>query len=153
MPKNMKLRRPWDRSIADCMWLARLTDKVRLHLAGELNADFEPFFGHKLATDGAFIAHFDFHLDTLIEVEQATPRDDLAVTEWFQRLPGASTEKIAAWNATAFDLGKPGHPMGRAFSWAKRKFYGGNEADPRVVSVFTGIAWDEGYLDQMPEQP
>ncbi len=31
-----------------------------------------------------------------------------------------------------------------------RRYYGGEAADPRVVSVFTGIAWDEGYLDDWP---
>ena len=41
--------------------------------------------------------------------------------------------------------------MARAFSWARRKYYGGANADPGVVSVFSGIAWDEGYLDEMPD--
>ena len=40
--------------------------------------------------------------------------------------------------------------MERAFSYARRKYYGGENAHPGVISVFTGIAWDEGYLDQLP---
>lgn len=145
------LRRPWDDSIADCMWLARLTDKTRLHLEGKLNADFEPFFGHKLATDGEFSRFFDIDLKDLIAVVRENPTIDQPVAEWFISQPGVTGERIAAWNSDAFNLGKSGHPMGRAFSWAKRKYYGGANADPAVISVFSGIAWDEGYLDEMPD--
>lgn len=151
MPDRPKLRRPWDQDIANCMWLARFTDKVRLHLKNELNADFEPFFGHKLATDGAFLRHFDFELDALIEVVRSDPPNDSIVADWFVALPNVSTENIENWNAEAFDLGKPGHTMARAFSWAKRQYYGGANAHPAVISVFSGIAWDEGYLDDLPQ--
>ncbi|GAB5559085.1 MAG: hypothetical protein SynsKO_07320 [Synoicihabitans sp.] len=150
MSERPQLRRPWDRSIADCMWLARLTDKTRLHLRGNLNPDFEPFFGHKLATDGEFIRFFDFDLDDLITVVRDQPTADEAVEKWFLTHPNISLERVAAWNQIALDLGKPGKPMSRAFSWAKRKYYGGDKADPAVVSVFSGIAWDEGYLNDIP---
>ena len=83
MSERPKLRRPWDQDVADCMWLARLTDKVRLHLTGNLNEDFEPFFGHRLATDGAFIDFFEIELKDLIAVVQSEPTNDQAVTTWF----------------------------------------------------------------------
>ena len=150
MNDRSKLRRPWNQDVAECMWLARLTDKVRLHLTGALNADFEPFFGHKLATDGAFINFFEIQLDDLIRVVQSEPTCDRAVSTWFSEQPGVTSDRIKAWNDRAFDLGKEGKPMARAFSWARRKYYGGTNADPGVVSVFSGIAWDEGYLDEMP---
>ncbi|MBT5902144.1 MAG: DUF5069 domain-containing protein [Opitutaceae bacterium] len=151
MSERPKLRRPWDQDVADCMWLARLTDKVRLHLTGNLNEDFEPFFGHRLATDGAFIDFFEIELKDLIAVVQSEPTNDQAVTTWFLQQPGATPDQIKTWNDEAFDLGKTGKPMARAFSWARRKYYGGTNADPGVVSVFSGIAWDEGYLDEMPD--
>lgn len=144
------LRRPWDDCIAGCMWLARLTDKTRLHLEGKLNADFEPFFGHKLATDGEFSRFFEIELKDLIAIVRDSPASDQAVAEWFTSQPSVTGERITEWNSGAFDLGKPDHPMGRAFSWAKRKYYGGANADPAVISVFSGIAWDEGHLDEMP---
>lgn len=153
MPDSNPLRRPWAASIADCMWLARFTDKVRLHLSGGLNADFEPFFGHKLATDGAFIDFFKIELEELIAVVRSDPTNDDAVTAWFLQQPGATPDRIKTWNDGAFDLGKAGKPMARAFSWARRKYYGGTDAHPEVVSVFSGIAWDEGYLAEMPKQP
>lgn len=153
MPDSIKLRRPWDTSIADCMWLARFTDKARLHLAGNLSDDYAPFFGHKLATDDEFMRHFDFTLDAFLAAMQATPAGDDDVDAWFTQQAEATPERVAVWNAIAFDLGKPGHPMARAFAWTRTKYYGAELANPRVVSVFSGIAWDEGYLADMPEAP
>ncbi|MDA8528131.1 DUF5069 domain-containing protein [Opitutaceae bacterium] len=151
MTDRPNLRRPWNQDVADCMWLARFTDKVRLHLTGGLNEDFEPFFGHKLATDGAFIDFFAIKLDEFVAVVKSAPNSDEAVSTWFIQQPGISPDRIKVWNDGAFDLGKEGKPMARAFSWARRKYYGGANADPGVVSVFSGIAWDEGYLDEMPD--
>ncbi len=105
-----------------------------------MNADFEPFFGHKLATGGEFIRVFEFSLDDLIAVVRKAPLSDIAVGMWFIEQPGVTPERIATWNDDAFDLGKPGQPMSRAFSWVKRKYYDGENADPAVVSVFSGIA-------------
>jgi hypothetical protein len=131
------------------MWLARFTDKARLHLRGELSADFEPFFGHRLATDGAFLDHFKFTTDDALETMRSDD-SDTAMVAWFLQLPEVSTESIAAWNSLGPEPGKPGQVMERAFRFAHRKYYGGPAADPRVISVFTGIAWDEGYLDDYP---
>lgn len=149
MTDRPKLRRPWDQSLADCMWLARFVDKARLHAHGELSPEFEPFFGHRLATDGAFFAHFGFGSPEALAAMQIDDSDP-AMETWFLSLPGVTPEGIAAWNQLGPRLGKPGETMERAFRFAHRKYYGGNQADPRVVSVFTGIAWDEGYLDEYP---
>ena len=74
----MNLRRPWDK-LADCMWLARFVDKARLHLAGALNEDFEPYFGHALATDGAFLKHFGLTLEDCVAAVRIHGSDDDAV--------------------------------------------------------------------------
>jgi hypothetical protein len=131
------------------MWLARFVDKARLHADGKLSDEFEPFFGHRLATDGAFFEHFDFTAEAAVAAVREDASDD-AMARWFLRLPGVTEERIAAWNELGPKLGKPGEVMERAFAFARRKYYGGQSADPRVVSVFTGIAWDEGYLDEYP---
>lgn len=149
MSERPNLRRPWDRSVADCMWLARFVDKARLHVAGELTDEFEPFFGHRLATDGAFFDHFGFRCEDAVSAVRADG-SDAAMARWFLSLPGVTPESITTWNDLAPQLGQPGQVMERAFSFARRKYYGGKTADPRVVSVFTGIAWDEGYLDEYP---
>ena len=148
----MNLRRPWDK-LADCMWLARFVDKARLHLAGALNEDFEPYFGHALATDGAFLKHFGLTLEDCVAAVRIHGSDDDATATWFLAQPSVSPNRIAAWNAAAFDLGKSGHVMERSFRWARRKYYSGAGAGEDIVnSVFSGIAWDEGYLDQLPTQ-
>lgn len=145
----LNLRRPWDRSLADCMWVARFSDKARLHLRGELTPDFEPFFGRKIATDGTFLGFFDLELESALETLREDT-SDTAFTAWFLAQPGVTPDKIAAWNELAPQLGKPGQLMERNFRFAQTKFYGGPLADPRVVSVFSGIAWDECCLDELP---
>jgi len=131
------------------MWLARLSDKIRLHLQGNLADDFAPFLGHRLATDGTFLKFFGLELDPLLDAAR-NEYSDTAITDWFARQPGVSSDRIVAWNELAPKLGQPGEPMERAFNYARRKYYGGDNADPGVASVFTGIAWDEGYLDETP---
>jgi hypothetical protein len=134
------------------MWLARFSDKARLHLRGELTPDFEPFFGRKIATDGAFFAQFDLVLeDALAALRQDD--SDAAFAMWFLEQPGVTLPKIVEWNALAPHLGKPGQPMERNFRFARAKYYGGPDTDPRVVSIFTGIAWDEECLDEVPTGP
>ncbi|MCF3651025.1 DUF5069 domain-containing protein [Synoicihabitans lomoniglobus] len=145
----MKLRRPWD-ELAGCMWLARFFDKARLHLAGKLGPDFEPFFGHKLATDGTFFAHFELSLEEVLPAVAAANDDDDAFAAWFAQRPASSPARIAAWNEIAYNLGKPGHLMERSYAFAKRRYY--KTEDPRLDGVFAGIAWDEGYLDEMPRR-
>lgn len=145
----MNLRRPWAK-LADCMWLARFVDKARHHLTGSLNEDFEPFFGHALATDGAFLKHFDLKLEDCVSIIQIHGDDDDSIARWFLDQSGVTPKIMATWNADAFDLGKPGHTMERSFRWARRKYYSGAGADESIDSVFSGIAWDEGYLDEMP---
>lgn len=131
------------------MWLARFVDKTHLHHDGQLPADFEPFWGHRLATDGTFLAFFELDFDALVAAIRSQVTDT-KIGQWFTAQPTITTERIDAWNALAPSLGLPGQPMERAFRYARRQYYGGEAADPRVVSVFTGIAWDEGYLDDWP---
>ncbi|MFT3783932.1 MAG: DUF5069 domain-containing protein [Nibricoccus sp.] len=140
-------RRPTDR-LADCLWLARLVEKVRLHLAGELDKDFQMPFGNRRATDGIFLEHFGLTKDEIIEAVRAAGEDDEQVATWFLQRVQEANEKIARWNKIAFQLGRPGLPGERVLSWAKKNLYK-NGDDPRVDSIFRMIAADEGYLEQM----
>lgn len=132
------------------MWLPRFVDKARLHLRGELPADFHKAFGFRLATDGVFMTHFGLTLEALLEAVKNAGADDAPIATWFLAQPGVTAESIAAWNELAPRLGLPGTPMERAFRWALTHYYTGDDLDPRVTTVFTGLAWDEGYLDEMP---
>jgi hypothetical protein len=146
--KRLNLRRPTAR-LADCVWLPRFIDKARHHLAGTLDPDFVRPFCHPLATDGAFLGHFELTKDEILGVIARSNGDDALVAEWFRQRPQSGAEKVAAWNELAPNIGKPGFPMHRGFTWMLRQLYGGVPPDPRVNSAFTAIAFDEGYLDEL----
>ncbi len=143
----MKLRRPTD-TLAGCMWLPRFVDKVRHHHAGTLDAEFARPFCNPLATDGEFFRHFVLTKDEIVTVVIGSAGDDQIVAAWFAARPASSPDRIAAWNTLAPELGKPGQPLRRAFEWARRHYYG-DLPDPRVVSIFTAIAFDEGFIDEI----
>ena len=142
----MILRRPHDQ-LAGCVWLPRFVDKARQHLADTLPPDYRRAFGHALATDGAFLAHFQLSLADALAAIARSP-SDADVARWFLALPGATPAAIADWNARAPRFGEPGQPGERAFRFAMKTIYGGC-VDPRVTSAFTAIAWDEGFLDEV----
>jgi hypothetical protein len=145
---QQKLRRPAD-PLAGCVWLARFVDKTRLHLAGTLHPDFVFPYGHPLATDGAFFRHFDLAKEAIIEAIRLADGKDEAVSAWFLRQPGCTTERIRAWNELGPHLGQPGYPVHRGYQFMLKTYYGGQIPDPRVHSVFTAIAYDEGFLDEL----
>lgn len=129
------------------MWLPRFIDKCRLHLASELPADFQLPFCNPLAVDGIFLAHFEIAKEEIIAAV-ARAADDAAVLAWLTERGGFTAEKIAAWNALAPQIGKPGQPGARGLAWARKAYFQG-VVDPRADSSFTTIAWDEGYLDEL----
>ncbi len=79
----MKLRRPTDK-LAGGVWLPRLVDKARHHFAGTQEPDFVRPFCHPLATDGAFLAHFEIDQDEILRVVKESNGDDPVVAAWFK---------------------------------------------------------------------
>jgi hypothetical protein len=149
--KKMNLRRP-NEMLGGCMWLPRFIDKARHHLAGTLAVDFQRAFCSPLGIDGVFFSHFKLTKEEVIAAVEREGSDE-AVAEWFLRRPDSSEERVAAWNALAPNIGKPGFPAHRTFAWGLKNIYIGC-TDPRVDSGFTAIAWDEGFLDvPRPEEP
>ena len=148
----MHLRRPWDQ-LAGCIWLARFVDKTRLLLPDALDPEFAKVFRQPLSTDGTFLKHFELDLEAAKSAVRGAGEDDAAVGAWFLSQPGVTAERINAWNELGFELGKPGQPMERSFRFARRAYYSGAGAtEAEVDSVFSGIAWDEGYLAEMPRR-
>ena len=142
----MKLRRPTEK-LAGCVWLPRFIDKARHFQAGTLEADYVRPFCSPLATDGVFFAHFEIEQDEILRVVAESAGDDASVARWFTARPQGTVERVAAWNELAPNLGRDGYPVRRGFLWVLRHYYGGAAPDPRVDSVFTAIAFDEGFLD------
>lgn len=143
-----KLRRPSDK-LAGCVWLPRFIDKTRHHLAGTLAPDYVLPYCHPVATDGAFLKHFELSKEEIIEVIQISAGNDAPVGEWFEARPACTAGRIEAWNTLAPNLGRAGFPVHRGFLFMLKTYYGGTTPDPRVDSVFTVIAFDEGYLEEL----
>jgi hypothetical protein len=101
--------RPTD-TLAGCMWLARLTEKIRLKLAGNLDDDFQLPFCHPRATDGLFFTHFGLSKEDIVAAVEASAGDDEAVARWFLSRGADTAEKVAAWNECAPHLGRRGFP-------------------------------------------
>jgi hypothetical protein len=80
-PRSKTLRHPHDQ-LADCVWLPRFVHKARQHLADPLPADTRRAFGHALATDGAFLAHFRLTLPAALAAIAEHPSDE-ALTRCF----------------------------------------------------------------------
>ncbi len=128
------------------MWLPRFIDKARHHFAGTLAPDYQRAFCSALGVDGAFFTHFALVKEDVLATIQREASDE-AIAAWFTARPESNSDRIAAWNDLAPNLGKPGFPGHRTFTWALNKIYAGRP-DPRVDSAFTAIAWDEGFLDE-----
>ena len=90
--------------------------------------------------------------------------DDAVVAEWFRQRPHNSAEKVAAWNELAPNIGKPGFPMHRGYSWMLRQLYGGippevAEHEELMAMLLPSLAWavhcvrprdGRGALSQLP---
>lgn len=138
------LRRPHE-ALAGCIWLPRFIDKCRCHFAGTLPHDYQIAFCSPHGIDGIFLDYFGLAPADAQSVIHAT-RTDEDVARWFCAQPGVNPEKIQLWNELAPNIGKPGYPGERGFAWARRHFLAAC-TDPRVISGFTAIAWDEGFID------
>jgi Domain of unknown function (DUF5069) len=134
------------------MWLPRFIDKARLHFSGTLPADFQRAFCSPMGIDGVFFAHFKLAKEEILPVIRREGSDE-AVGLWFTGRPDSGGERIPEWNLLAPKIGMRGQPSHRIFVWGLKNLYGGC-TDPRVVSGFTAIAWDEGFIDEArPEGP
>ena len=138
----LNLRSPYEK-LASCHHLARLTDKIRLHLAGQLPEDYQRPLFHPRGVDGFFMNHFGLGKEELLAAVQASNHDDAVMAAWFEARIGNDEQKKKDWNELAVNLGKPGQPMHETLVWAKQKYNFPGD-DPNLDSVFKSIEWDEG---------
>ncbi len=139
----LNIRSPFEK-LAGCYHLARLTDKIRLHFAGELPADYQLPLFHQRGVDGFFMNHFGLSKEELLATVSAS-NNDAEVAAWFATRIGNDDKRKNDWNELSVNLGKPGHPMHETLEWAKKK-YNSQCNDPSIDSVFLTIEWDEGRL-------
>ena len=137
----MKLRAPWD-CLAECVWLARLTDKARLMKKGQLPPDYAMLLGHPRGIDGRFLGHFGFDKDSTLEILPLLP-DDESVERWFRAQAGVTADSIRSWNDLAPNLGKSGWPGERELAFAIQRFCRGPAGNSAVETLFELIRLDE----------
>ena len=140
----IRLRSPFEK-LAGCYHLARITDKIRLHLAEALPADYQMPLFHPRGLDGFFIDHFGLTKEELLEMVSASAQDDAKVAAWFDQRINHDEQKKKSWNELSVKLGKPGQPMYETLEWARKK-YNSTCTDASIDSTFKLIDWDEGRI-------
>jgi uncharacterized protein DUF5069 len=134
----INLPSPYER-LADCVWLPRIIAKARLLINGSLAPEYEARFCHSSGVDGQFIAFFGLTRDDLLRI---APREDCGVEAWFKGLPGVSPSRIADWNHTAVNLGRPGFPMAERLPIGLASTYK-HLGDINLETVFDVLVADE----------
>jgi hypothetical protein len=135
------LRKPTD-TLAECLWLPRFTDKVRLHTAGQLTGDYLLAFCHPRGIDSSFLNHFAIEKDEAVKAIVACSGDG-EVAEWFLSLPTVTHQTIAAWNTFAPQFGRPGQASEKVFKMMLERMLGNFIPDIPLESAFEAITWDE----------
>jgi hypothetical protein len=125
--------------LAACVWLPRIIAKARALKAGTLTEEYAVRFGAPDGVDGFFLNFFGLKKE---QIQQAAELSDAAVAEWFRALPGVTAQRIAEWNHTAVNLGRPGFPFAERLPLALKTKYR-NVADRGVQTIFEMLGADE----------
>ena len=143
-----KIRSPLQK-VAGCYYLGRLTDKIRLELAGQLSEDYRPYLFHRHGADTKFMIYFGLAKEEIVEAVKASDSDDARMAAWFVQRTGLDEQKLNTWNELAVNLGKQGYPMAKTLVWAKENLLP-RCTDPTIDTVFKAIEWDEGRISPSP---
>src|SRR2546430_11036212 len=99
------IRSPLEK-LAGCYYLARLTDKIRLELLGQLSEDYRPYLFHRHGADTQFMNYFGLGKEEIIEAVKASNTDDARIAVWFEQRTGLDEEKRKNWNDLAVNRGQ-----------------------------------------------
>lgn len=88
-------------------YLPRFIDKIRLHLAGRLPADYQPNFAHK-GFDAEWLKAAGLKADDFIAVVKGTLTDG-EVCDWVRRNVKKSPEEKAKFNQWLLNRGREEH--------------------------------------------
>jgi hypothetical protein len=133
---QVKLPRPTEK-LAGCVWLPRILAKARQLQGSGLPPDYAASFCNPKGVDGVFLAHFGLNRDDILSTAALT---DEKAAEWF--LSRTTAERIAQWNHTALNLGRPSYPIGERFPLALATTY--QHVDSRgLTTVFEVLEADE----------
>ena len=85
------IRSPFEK-LTGCYHLARFTNKIRLHLAGELPADYQLPLFHPRGVDGFFMSHFGLSQEELVAAVKSST-NDAELVAWFEPRIGNDPQK------------------------------------------------------------
>ncbi|GAB1723698.1 MAG: DUF5069 domain-containing protein [Nitrospira sp. CR1.1] len=142
------LRSPYQK-VGGLYHFARMLDKIRLHQAGQLPADYHPNFGLRAGLDGHLCGLLGIeHADLCARVQQGGSDED--IVEWcFQRGLRPSKMQTRIWNEFA-----------RKFGWndlagkflARVKLENGLDHRTDIVTAFDLIDVLEGNDHESPNE-
>jgi hypothetical protein len=98
--------------MADWAYLPRFVDKIRLHLAGRLHADYQENFAHK-GFDAKWCGAAGVTPEQFIAVVRETITDG-QVCDWVAKNVQKSAEEKAAFNQSVLDYGRGDDPALKA---------------------------------------
>jgi Domain of unknown function (DUF5069) len=133
--------------LAGCIWLARLTDKIRLHHAGILPDGYVPFLGHPRGVDGHFLRHFGLSQNATFHA-LAEAADDSSVERWFLNDHDAIHSKITSWNMLAPNLGRTGFPAVAELQFLIKRILEPEARVPGIATIFEAIELDDKIVFQ-----
>ena len=142
------IRSPFEK-LAGCYYLARLTDKIRLEILGELPEDYRPYLFHGHGADTQFLNYFGLSKEEMVAAVKASDHDDARMAAWLEQRAGLDEVKRNCWNELAVNLGRPGYPMAKTLVWDKQNLLP-HCPDPSIDTVFKAIEWDEGRIPGRP---
>ncbi len=99
-------------TMAGWAYLPRFVDKIRLHLAGKLRADYQENFAHK-GFDAKWLEAAGLTADSFIALVKSTITDG-QVCDWVAKNVKKSAEEKAAFNTAVLNYGRGDDPALKA---------------------------------------
>lgn len=106
-------------TLAGWTYLPRFVDKIRLHLAGRLHADYQENFAHK-GFDAAWLKTAGLTFEQFSGVVRASITDG-EVCDWVARNVQKSAAEKAAFNASVLNYGREGDELQARLQWRKEQ--------------------------------
>lgn len=100
-------------------YLPRFVDKIRLHLAGQLPADYQENFLHK-GFDAAWLKAAGLTADQFLGVVRESITDG-EVCDWVAKSAPRSDAEKAAFNTSVLNYGREGDELKARLKWRKEQ--------------------------------
>ncbi len=106
-------------SMAGWVYLPRFVDKIRLHLAGKLHADYEENFAYK-GFDAAWLKAAGLTAEQFIAVVKNSITDG-EVCDWVAKNVKKTDAEKAEWRDKVLNYGREGDELKARLKWRKEQ--------------------------------